>query len=88
MVKGKEKIKPAEDALAVEEVGKPKKLTWRYHCDACSGRATYASEPYVFTSVICENCGASCEYNEGNWIKVTDKEEMSRINAPELQSEI
>lgn len=80
MVKIKEK-------LETENITKPVKLLWRYFCDACTGRATYASEPYNFKSINCGNCGAVCSYKPENWIKITSKEELAKINQP-IESEI
>ena len=85
MVQG---FKNLKDKLAVDNVAKPAKLLWRYFCDACTSRAIYAPEPYEFSSINCENCGAVCEYKPENWLKVIDKEELASINAPSPQGEI
>ena len=85
MVQG---FKNLKDKLALDNVAKPAKLLWRYFCESCTGRATYAPEPYEFSTITCENCGAGCAYQPQNWLKITDKEELASINTPSPQGEI
>ena len=58
-----------------------KTLRVRYFCDACTGRAMYAPEKKVFTTIICANCGAECVYNANNWFEVSDPAEFAKINS-------
>lgn len=56
------------------------KIKYRYFCDGCTGRAFYANAPVSFGSKVCLNCGITVQYKPQNWMEVTDKEELEKIN--------
>lgn len=53
---------------------------YRYFCVACTGRAFYSVEPTEFNQITCQNCGAICTYDANNWFRITDADELRRVN--------
>ena len=77
---------------------KPEKLETRPKCITCGRRYEPLNEDdltckeckdfeKVCIIINCGNCGAVCSYKPENWIKITSKEELAKINQP-IESEI
>lgn len=62
-----------------EEQAKKEELKWRLFCPACTGRAKYAAEPYIFHSIVCQNCGMVVLYDPAYWFELS-QEEFTKVN--------